>query len=356
CVAVGERLARESLADSDALLAELDLEEGMTLRRAGRFELARERLRAAAESFGILRDDHRAAESHDALGATLYNLGWLAESMTEYTIAQRRWRLLAEPEAQIATMNNMAVVQHMLGEMETARDAFKAVIERARALSQRRYEAYGTEGLAAVDRDLGLLESAIPLYTIAIHEAQEVDDPALIMAATYGLAMCYRERGDHAHARALLDHGLRSAEQSGALMQQARFGNGVGATLISEQAYPEAIAALELALERAESSGARREATLGHFLLAVACYYGRRRTRATEELARVHALTRSWATTSSSSSRRDRRRRCWSTRRRGASVASTSATLPTACDARRLRPRRPRASSGCGRRRSVARA
>lgn len=118
-----------------------------------------------------------------------------------------------------------------------------------------------------------------------------MDDPALIMAATYGLAMCYRERGDHAHARALLDHGLRSAEQSGALMQQARFGNGVGATLISEQAYPEAIAALELAIERAEQAGARRELTIGRFLLAVACYHGRRRTRSSEELTRVHELT-----------------------------------------------------------------
>lgn len=131
-------MARESLADSDALVAELDLEEGMTLRRAGRFELAGERLRAAAEAFGTMRDDHRAAEAHDALGATLYNLGWLAQSMTEYTIAQRRWRMLADPEAQVATMNNMAVVQHMLGEVDTARDAFKAVIERARALGQRR--------------------------------------------------------------------------------------------------------------------------------------------------------------------------------------------------------------------------
>ena len=184
-------------------------EEGRTLRRAGRLEPARERLRAAADAFSALYDDHRAAEAHDALGATLYNLGWLAESMAEYTIAQRGWRLLAEPEAQIATMNNMAVVQHMLGEMDTARDAFKAVIERARALSQRRYEAYGTEGLAAVDRDLGLLESAIPLYTIAIHEAQEVDDPALIMAATYGLAMCYRDRGDHGARNEPHNHPVR---------------------------------------------------------------------------------------------------------------------------------------------------
>ncbi|MGE3857849.1 MAG: hypothetical protein AB7G21_12910, partial [Dehalococcoidia bacterium] len=285
------QMAQESLSDADALFAELDLEEGNTLRRAGRLELARERLRTAAESFGTLHDDHRAAEAHDALGATLYNLGWLAESMTEYTIAQRRWRMLAEPEAQIATMNNMAVVQHMLGEVETARDAFKAVIERARALGQRRYEAYGTEGLASVERDLGHLENAIPLFTIAIHEAQDVDDPALIMAATYGLAMCYRERGDHAHARALLDHGLRTAVQSGAQMQQARFGNGVGATLISQQAYPEAIAALELAIERAEETGARRELTIGRFLLAVACYHGRRRSRSSEELAKVHALT-----------------------------------------------------------------
>ena len=284
-------MAQETLPDTDPLFAELNLEEGRTLRRAGRLEPARERLGAAATAFAALYDDHRAAEAHDALGATLYNLGWLAESMAEYTTAQRGWRLLAEPEAQIATMNNMAVVQHMLGETETARDAFKAVIERARALGQRRYEAYGTEGLAAVERDFGHLDNAIPLYTIAIHEAQDVDDPALLMAATYGLAMCYRERGDHAHARALLDHGLRSAEQSGAVMQQSRFGNGVGATLISEQAYPEAIAALELSISRAESAGARRELTIGRFLLAVACYYGRRRTRSSEELAAVHALT-----------------------------------------------------------------
>src|SRR5690606_28654671 len=121
---------------------------------------------------------------------------------------------LADPQAQIATMNSMGSVQHMLGELVTARDTFDHVVQRASQIGFHRFEAWGKEGLAAVERDLGRLENAITLYTVAIHEAQEVDDPQLIMEATYGLAMCYRERGEYARARALLDHGLRSAVQS----------------------------------------------------------------------------------------------------------------------------------------------
>ena len=283
-------LAMEHVDDGDPLYAEIDLEEGITLGRSGQFTPARERFVSAARRFEDLRDDHRAAEAHDSLGITLYHLGSLADSMLEFTAAQRRWRLLAEPQAQIATMNNMGGVQHMLGELETARDTYSAVIERASAIEQTRYEAYGKEGLATVERDLGHLDNAITLYTVAIHEAQEIDDTALILEATYGLAMCYRERGDHARARTLLDHGLRSAEQEGALLQQAWFGTGIGATLLGEQSYVEAIPVLERAVQHATDSGAPREQAIGELLLAAACYHGKRRPQAAEHLERVHTL------------------------------------------------------------------
>src|SRR5690606_17083694 len=96
---------------------------------------------------------------------------------------------------------------------------------------------------------------------------------------------------EFARARTLLDHGLRSAEQSGALLQQARFRTGIGATLIGQQEYQDATSVLEQAVAEAEESGARREQAVARLLLAYACFLGRRRTQATEHLAAVHALT-----------------------------------------------------------------
>ncbi len=283
--------ALEHLDDDHPVYAEIDFEEGVALARYGQLPAARERIEQAAERFEEQRNQHSTAEARDMLGNVLYLAGDLAVAMAEYTSAQRRWRMLAEPQAQIATMNNMGNVQHMLGELETARDTFEGVVERASRIGHHRYEAYGKEGLANVERDLGRLDNAITLYTVAIHEAQEIDDPALILAATYGLAMCYRERGEFSRARALLDHGLRSAEQTGAMLMQTRFRIGAAATMCSEQAHQEAIPVLEAAAAASEEGGARREQALALLLLGSALFHTRHRQPAMEHLERVCALT-----------------------------------------------------------------
>ena len=283
--------ALEALPEDHPVLAEIDLEEGVTIARAGQFEAAQVRFETAALSFDRLKDYHRAAECRDCLGTTLYMRGQLAPAMVEYTQAQRSWRQLADPQAQITTMNNMANVQHMLGELDTARDTFDTVIQRASQIGSHRHEAWGKEGLATVERDLGRLDNAITLYTVAIHEAQEIDDPGLIMEATYGLAMCYRERGEHTRARALLDHGLRSAQQVEALFEETRFRTGIGATLISEGQADQAYPILEEAIRGAEESGAVRERTIATFLLAGAAFATKKRPVANESLKVVKELT-----------------------------------------------------------------
>ena len=291
CCRRARQMALEHLDDDDPILAEVALEEGIALGRSGQLPAAQARLEDAAIRFERQNDQHSSAEARDTLGNATYLMGDLAVAMMEYTSAQRRWRMLANPQAQIATMNNMGNVQHMLGELETARDTFEAVIERAARIGHHRYEAYGKEGLAGVERDLGRLDNAITLYTVAIHEAQEIDDPNLILAATFGLAMCYRERGEMPRARTLLEHGLRSAEQTGALLQQTRFRAGIGATLSTEHGHAEALPLLEQALEEAEESGARREQALTHLLIASAQFHLRRRQVAVEHLERVWGLT-----------------------------------------------------------------
>lgn len=283
--------ALEALPEDHPVLAEIDLEEGVTIARAGQFEAAQVRFEMAAAAFDLLRDYHRAAECRDCLGTTLYMRGQLAPAMVEYTQAQRSWRQLADPQAQITTMNNMANVQHMLGELDTARDTFDTVIQRASQIGSHRHEAWGKEGLATVERDLGRLDNAITLYTVAIHEAQEIDDPGLIMEATYGLAMCYRERGEHTRARALLDHGLRSAQQVEALFEETRFRTGIGATLISEGLADQAVPILEEAIRGAEESGTVRERAIATFLLAAAALATKKRPVANDALRVVKELS-----------------------------------------------------------------
>jgi len=283
--------ALEALPDDHPVLAEIDLEEGVTIARAGQFEAAQVRFESAAEAFDRLKDYHRAAECRDCLGITLYMRGQLAPAMVEYTQAQRSWRQLADPQAQITTMNNMANVQHMLGELDTARDTFDTVIQRSSQIAFHRMEAWGKEGLATVERDLGRLDNAITLYTVAIHEAQEIDDPALVMEATYGLAMCYRERGEHIRARALLDHGLRSASQVEAWFEETRFRIGIGATLLSEGQAEQAFPVLDQAASGSRESGAVREQAIATFLLAAAHLRLKNRAEAAESLALVRDLT-----------------------------------------------------------------
>ena len=221
--------AGEELPDDDPLFPEIDLEEGIALGQSGQFEASCERFRSAAEGFDRDGDHHRAAEAHDGFGLSLFYRGSLTRSMEEYTAALRRWRMLDDPAAQTATMNNLGDGQHMLGELETAHDTFADVIERSREIGFRRGQAY------------------------------EIDDPMLVAYATLGLAMSNRGRGEFARAHTPLEHVLRQAEQRGALFLQLGFRIGVGATLVSEHRYDEAITALELAVSEAVEAGTLRE-------------------------------------------------------------------------------------------------
>ncbi len=284
------QLASEELPDDDPLFAEIDFEEGIALGQSGQFAAACERLRSAAEGFDTAGDHHRAAEAHDNLGNSLFHQGWLTDSMVEYTAALRRWRMLEEDGTQLTTMNNIANVQHMLGELETARDTFNGAIERAREIGHQRMDAYGQEGLAAVERDLGDIDTAEALYTIALQRAQELDDPVLVGYATCGLALAHRDRGQHAQARTLLDHGLRTAEQHDALHSQAVFRTGIGATLISERRHADAIPVLEQAVAACAETGAKREHAIALLLLSCACFHRRKRKQAVEHLKAVHEI------------------------------------------------------------------
>ena len=283
-------LALEELPDDAPLISEIDLEQGIAMSLSGQFEAARDRLEEAAAGFERAADHHRAAEALHELGTVLYDLGWLAESDRSFTEAQRRWRVLADPRALVATMNNKGNVQHMRGELETARDTFNDVVRRSRELREPRFEAYGQESLAVVERDLGNLELAESLYSIALHAAEEIDDAVLMANVTYGLALTYRERGDWSRAETLLDHALRVAEQSGAMHEQVRCLIGLGANRLGEQRFREAVPLLERAAAGATDSNARREEALACLLLASAYFHTRGRTKAIEQLRRMHEI------------------------------------------------------------------
>lgn len=283
-------VAAEELPDDDSFFPEIDLEEGIALGEAGQFAAASERFQSAADRFDEAADHHRTAEANEQLGNTLFYQGWLSRAMEAYTAALRRWRMLDDSWAQLATTSNIGGIQHALGDLETARDTYTGVIQRAQELGNRRMDAHGQEGLAAVERDLGNLEAAEALYGAALQAAQEIDDPMLVAYSTLGLAHSQRERGQFPRARTLFDHGLRSAEQRDALYLKAAFRSGIGANLLSEHRYEEAIPVLEQAVAEAEETGARREHAVALMLLAGACFHRRKRRDSTEHLKHVHEI------------------------------------------------------------------
>ena len=198
------QLASEELSDGHPLFAEIDLEEGIALGQSGQFATACERLRSAAEGFDQAGDHHGVPPPPDNLGNSLFHQGWLTDSVVVYTSALRRWRMLEDDGTQLKTMNNIANVQHMLGGLETARDTFNGVIQRARKIGHQRMDAYGQEGLAAVKRDLGDIDAAQALYTIALQQAQEFDDPVLV-----GYTTCAAS-----HSRTVNAGGMHRRERS----------------------------------------------------------------------------------------------------------------------------------------------
>ena len=286
-------IARESLEDSHAIHAEIDLEEGIALGVMGRFPASKERLTAAASGFVAIRDHHRTAEAYDGLGLALGYLGSLPDALQALTAAQRLWRTLGDQRHQVSTMVNMGDIQRMMGELETARDTFNAVVQRSRDLRFVRGEAYGHHNLAIIEHDLGHLAAAASLYAIAIQSAGTFDDPSFVAAATCGLALVYREQDLLSRAKTLLEHGLRTADQGGMLLYRAWFRGALGAIRTDNGDLDEAGRDLHDALADAEASGDPKEQALEHFRLASLALRSRRRTDALAHLRQVAGLIES---------------------------------------------------------------
>lgn len=259
--------------------------EGVALRRLGRLDESERVQRDALLTYEGAGDESGVAQVHHNLGALLYSRARYDEAADHYAQSIATRRRLGELAATAGTLNNLATVHSLRGDLDLALSAHREALDIATVSGNDRDRAYALLGLGTQSHALGEWQEAIGYLTDAAalferlgdrsglgfarhtlgivyltlgHDADAIgvleqvlplrsDDPARLGTTLQALGGAHRMRGD-------LDLARQHIERALALKRQASDTNGEAATL-------RALAALEIAAGRMEAALAHASAS-----------------------------------------------------------------------------------------------
>jgi tetratricopeptide (TPR) repeat protein len=157
-------------------------------------------------AYPLLKEAQRKAEQEqnweldhacrEGLGVVLKQVGRFAESIEQFRYSLALGKRTLNPQAQITTLINLAVVEEARGEFEAA----TAYLQEAEQLDSqyphwyhRVYRLYNQAELAL---ETGQPEHAAAKYEEALRHALKMEERRIAMAACAGLALCAKELGD----------------------------------------------------------------------------------------------------------------------------------------------------------------
>jgi len=152
-----------------------------------------ERAREKAEEERNWELDHAC---RDGLGIVLKQLGQFEEASQQFLLSLALARRTLNPQAQIATLVNLGVVELSRGEYAAA----AGYLDEAARMDVRyphwyhKVYRFSNQGEAAFED--GRLDVAEAAYKEAIERAVEIGERRIGMMASGGLALCAKERGD----------------------------------------------------------------------------------------------------------------------------------------------------------------
>ena len=157
-------------------------------------------------AYPLLQEAQRKAEKEqnweldhacrEGLGVVLKQVGRFAESIEQFQYSLALAKKTLNPQAQVASIINLAVVEEARGEYERAASYLQEAEHLDSRYPQWYHRVYRFLNQAELALEGGQLEQAASRYEEAHRRALAMDERRIAMAACAGLALCAKERGD----------------------------------------------------------------------------------------------------------------------------------------------------------------
>jgi tetratricopeptide (TPR) repeat protein len=157
-------------------------------------------------AYPLLKEAQRKAEKEqnweldhacrEGLGVVLKQVGRFAESIEQFQFSLALGKRTLNPQAQVASLINLAVVEEARGEYESATSYLQEAEELDSQYPHWYHRVYRVANQAELALETGNPEQAAVKYREALRHALEMDERRIAMAACAGLALCAKEQGD----------------------------------------------------------------------------------------------------------------------------------------------------------------
>ncbi len=260
-------LAAKANAPID-VLAEARKQLGQVLFIKGSFSEAAREFRSALEIYEQRGDIEETAFVSCCLGSALGSLGKLAESVTYLEHSRQQWRKVGNNKELSWTLNNLAMIYYLMGQVDLARELFIDSLSKARESGHQHFEPYALVSLADIDRQSGDLRTALGRYEEALTLAADLSEATLSTYALTGLSHTYRQTGDPDKAEMLARQALASAQERESAYEQGLAQIALGALWRQQGDLDDATSAFNTAVTLFDRVSAKKELAESLFYLA----------------------------------------------------------------------------------------
>jgi len=157
-------------------------------------------------AYPLLKEAQRKAEKEqnweldhacrEGLGVVLKQVGQFDKSIEQFRLSLALGKRTLNPQAQVATLINLAVVDEARGDYEAATSYLQEAEELDSQYPHWYHRVYRFANQAELALETGNPERARARYQEALQRALEMDERRMAMAACAGLALCAKEQHD----------------------------------------------------------------------------------------------------------------------------------------------------------------
>ncbi len=288
----GEEATQLCRGDSSmaAIEAEAARAVGMALREQGNLVQALTWLQRALDRFEALKDEQNAARVSLEIGRVNEALGRYLDSEKASYRALEIWQASGNTIWQANLLNNLGVLQHLLGEYETAASTLEKAVQLSREGGYPRMEAFALTSIGDLYRDLEAVGEALDAYRWARLIARQTNERFLLLYLDLAEAGMARLQGQFFQAGELLASATQLAEESQSDYEKQLCRLESGCLKVSRKEYATATQELEEAARYFGGEGFRVEAIRTRLYLVIAHAFAGDSTRAREHFIRLQSL------------------------------------------------------------------
>ncbi|MBP8857855.1 MAG: tetratricopeptide repeat protein, partial [Anaerolineaceae bacterium] len=177
------------------------------------------------------------------------------------------WRDTHNSVWQANVLNNLGVLQHLMGNYEAATSTLEKALQHARLSGYQRLEAFALAGIGDIYRDLDAIDEAGDVYNKALDIAQRIEEKYLIVYIHIAQAVITSLNFHFAIALAQLAEVEQAARDMQAAYEISLCQYEKAFILIRQKQYAEAVEILSGCLESFKKNGYAIQADRARYLL-----------------------------------------------------------------------------------------